>query len=365
MLAPKTTIPTVADAVDRFLATRMRGDWRSYASVLSGPPTGKVTGRAAAGTTLARSELGAQRLDRVTGDQFVAWLYKRHTGLSRSSFKRGKSSLSQFLQFAVARNWADPDVLKPLTLVEAKPSDSRRTWLRPEQVAVLDPLVTPDDFDAAQIMWWRVALDTGVRVEELVELRPLCLQPLDSTLGIYDGAKGEKLRDIPVSTEFCKYWTAYVIEHKLAPGDWMFPLTGQRFQVGGGNERVVLDVKRHADQKAVRSMLARLQEKATDHARRGTFPSELLPSFRLTTHDLRRTYACSSLIMAELLGPGHGLDIRSLQMAMGHASLETTALYLSDVGAYLNRHRRPRGITDVAGDLAEVASRSHDTSLAA
>lgn len=36
---------------------------------------------------------------------------------------------------------------------------------------------------------------------------------------------------------------------------------------------------------------------------------------------------------------------------MGHESLETTAHYLSDVSAYLNRRRRPVSIVEAAGRL--------------
>lgn len=106
--APKPTIPTVAKAVDLFMASWSRQDWRSLASVLQGPPTGQVTGRKAAGAALARSDLGPLRFDRVTSAEFVAWLHQRHPPtLSQSSLRRGSSALRQLLTFAAAHGWAD------------------------------------------------------------------------------------------------------------------------------------------------------------------------------------------------------------------------------------------------------------------
>ena len=91
--APKQSIPTVAEAVRQFVADRQRRrkSWREHASVLAGPPTGQVTGRQAAGTALARSELGPLRFDRVTARQFCEWLYSRHPDqLAPSSLRRGR-----------------------------------------------------------------------------------------------------------------------------------------------------------------------------------------------------------------------------------------------------------------------------------
>ena len=120
----------------------------------------------------------------------------------------------------------------------------------------------------------------------------------------------------------------------------------------------MLDASRHCDQKSFRAMVARVQDFAQDRAREGKFDAALLPSSTLVPHTLRRTYATSNLIAAALLGAGMGLDLRSLQEAMGHASLETTAGYLSDVSGFLSRHRRPVSTVAAAQqvlDLPEVA----------
>lgn len=118
------SIPTVAQAVERFLALASPGSRREHASVLWGPLNGRVIGRKAAGPTLARSELGPLRFDRVTGEQFAQWFLARHAGLAPSSRKRGRSSLKRLLEYAIASGWADPGVLE--FLPAAKPSPPRR-----------------------------------------------------------------------------------------------------------------------------------------------------------------------------------------------------------------------------------------------
>jgi site-specific recombinase XerD len=355
MLIPPKDIPTVSEAVDCYIRDLKDSgkDWRSHASVLWGPPTGRVTGRAAAGTTLARSELGPQRFDRVGGDDFKRWFHQRHptgpTGLAASTRKRGRSCLRSLIETAVSCGWATNETLKIVYEIEGKPSAARRAWLHPEQIAVLDTLMRGGRFEADEVMRWDTMLATGARVAELVTLRASCLEARDGVL-IVKG-KYAKVRRVPVSKDFQETWLAYVSSRRLKPDDWMFPLMGQRFRDGGGNERVVLDPKRHCDEKAVRAMLVQVQDMLIDKIADTNADGTLLPTFKVGPHALRRTYACMNLVMAAVLGPEHGLDLRSLQIAMGHESLETTALYLSDVDEFLTRHRRPTAITGSLGEL--------------
>ena len=185
----------------------------------------------------------------------------------------------KLLEYAVGAGWADPIVLKPIDEIQAKPSDPRRDWLHPEHTAILDPLMHGREFEADETMRWETMLATGVRVEDLVGLQPCCLKAADGVLII--NGKGKKVRRVPVSTEFQATWLDYVASRRLKPNDWMFPVMGYRFQSGGGTERVVLDPRKHCDPKAVRAMLERLQELATERAVAGDFDAALLPSFKL------------------------------------------------------------------------------------
>jgi len=81
----------------------------------------------------------------------------------------------------------------------------------------------------------------------------------------------------------------------------------------------------------------------------------LAPHFRLTPQVMRRTFACTQLILHSLnLG---GMDIRSLQQAMGHASLATTELYLADVADYINTAKTHVNTRDGARLIVELRER--------
>jgi site-specific recombinase XerD len=346
---PKSQIPTVAQAVELFLNKKgLTQRVVEHRSVLQGPKTKRVTGRRASGTALACSNLGGLRFDRVTGDDFAAWFGERHPAeMAADSKKRGRSSLKQLLDYAIASGWADPTVLAALPTVKASPP--RREWLRPEQVAALCRVIEGSRLTDEQRFMWSCLLNTGVRVAELVALRADDLNAIDCTVKVIGKGEGDgKLRHIPVSTTFRDEWQRYVLAHHIKPHGWLFRQSAWRFQTGhyGASERVITDGSKHCTAKAGRTAMDKLVAEFDDALRRGGISPELRPSFSITPKVLRRTYACSNLIMAEQLGSGYGLDLRSLQVAMGHASLETTANYLTDVQDYLNRHRRPVSLAD-------------------
>lgn len=352
----KRDVPTVAKAVARFINSHQNQHTREYVSILQGAPSGHVVGRRAAGVALARSALGDLRFDRVEGHEFVAWLYQRHpSSHAASTLKKGCSALRQLLLYAIANGWADERVLADLPRTWSSPP--RSEWLCPEQVEALHSLVTERHFSPHQRFMWSCLLNTGVRPDELVGLKPEALNPADGTLKVIGKGTGDgKLRRIPVSPEFQEEWSDFVQKHALRPTSWLFPITQVRFVGGDHCERVITDASRHCSTKAVRSAVAKVRDLAEQAVESGGMTPSLLPPFQLGPKVLRRTFACTHLIAAALLGPGYGLDIRSLQKAMGHESLETTALYLSDVSDYLNRHRRTISVTDTVKRLTDLAS---------
>ena len=364
--ALKRNIPTVAEAIEEFVSVHQhRRGVREHISVLVGPRTGRVTGRKAAGPTLARSNLGGLRFDRVTGPEFAAWFHERHpAGLAASTLKRGRSSLRQLLLYAIENGWADEAVLASLPRVS--PSPPQRDWLRPEQVSALDALVEKSDkLTPQQRFMWRCLLNAGLRPEELVRLKPQNLNPTDRTLTVIGKGRGDgKLRTIPVSQEFMGEWQRYVLGQRLRPQSWMFPVTAVQFVAGAHlqHETFVADAGRHCTPKAARTAVEKVRVLAEEAACKGALPLDALPPV-LTPKVLRRTYACMNLIASSLLGDGLGLDLRSLQEAMGHERLDTTAMYLSDVSHYLNRFRRPVSIADAARRVAEMTAQQHAAPL--
>ncbi len=348
-------IPTVARAVELFIQSRQNTYTRSLVSVLQGAPSGRVVGKRAAGVSLARSELGDLRFNRVKGHEFVAWLHQRHSGLSASTFKNGRSALSGLLVYAIENGWADETVLSGWP--KAQPSPPRRDWLRPEQVAALGEFVTEQHFTPQQCFMWWAALNTGARTDELIRFQPQALNPLEGQLKIIGKGRGDgKLRYVPVSPEFQEEWRTYERAQALRPSAWMFPSMAVRFADGKNNERVIRDASKHCSAKAALTVTAKVRALAERAVEGEQLDDSLLPPFDLTVQVLRRTFACTNLIAHALLGPGHGMDLRTLQRAMGHSSLETTAIYLNDVEGYINRHRRPQSVSESARQLATMVS---------
>jgi len=111
------------------------------------------------------------------------------------------------------------------------------------------------------------------------------------------------------------------------------------------------NLSRHASEQAIRKTLKRLQKQLEARLE----PAER-PRYLITPKVLRRTFACLNVILHSL-GLG-GLDLVSLQHAMGHERLDTTQVYLADVADYLNRMRRPVGITQGASAILETLATS-------
>lgn len=331
---------TVAQAVDSYLAwLATRGlHTREHRSVLKGADA-RIYGIAPAGAALSQSHLGKLPMRRVTWQDFSDWFGQRHPDtLAASSRKRGMSSLRGFLRFCVDRRWAEPDVMHACGTVRA--SAPRRQWLRPETVKAVTPLMARQEFDDMDRFAYETLLATGVRVSELIRLRQDHLNPIDRTLEVIGKGVGDgKLRYVPVDDDYIERFERYAQSQHIAPGGYMFFY--RRFaQVKGGPrgemECVEEDRRRHVSPKPIRDMTTTLARLAN---------AELSPELRpgsITPHLMRHTYACLHTIRAELASDGLGsaLGLRSLQMALGHESLETTAQYLGDVANYLTRHRR-------------------------
>jgi integrase len=86
-----------------------------------------------------------------------------------------------------------------------------------------------------------------------------------------------------------------------------------------------------------------------EELRAGRATTEEYPNFVLSPHVMRRTFACLALIQHDR-DPSTGLGLIQLQEAMGHASLNETRKYLSDVEGYLNRQRRRFDVDEALED---------------
>lgn len=349
---------TVSQAVDAYLDwLEMRGlHTREHRSVLKGARN-RVYGVAPKGSALSQTHLGTLPMRRTTWQDYSNWFSQRHPKtMAASSRKRGMSSLRGFLRFSVECGWADASVMQACGTIRA--SAARRHWLRPETVKAITPLLARPKFDEMDRFAYETLLAVGVRVSELITMREDHLNALDRTLEVCGKGAGDgKLRVVPVDDDYIDRFEAYVRSQHIAPGGYLFFY--RRFvQVQGAPrgtmECVEEDRSRHIGPKPIRAMTTALAELANEE-----LPGELSPG-TITPHVMRHTYACLHTIRAELNtdGGGSALGLRSLQMAMGHESLETTAQYLGDVANYLTRHRRLLGTLKTVDDILSWVRRN-------
>jgi integrase len=105
--------------------------------------------------------------------------------------------------------------------------------------------------------------------------------------------------------------------------------------IGGSNEAYewIIDKSRPSSGKPLRTVMQKITRLAEQE-----LAAELVPHFTLTPKVMRRTFACIQLILHSLnLG---GMDIRTLQIAMGHTRLDTTQRYLADADEYIGSVKR-------------------------
>jgi integrase len=349
----RRNIPTTAVAVVEFMEKKRSAGLgiKDHKTVLLGP-SGPVRGRQASGPALARSHLGSTACYRLTSAALVDWFNDRHPeGMSQAARKRGMSSMRQFIEFCLQQGYIDDAVAAAVSPV--KGVREGREWLHPEQVVALTSLVEDESlFDAFDRFAWFAMAVLGARPFEVVLIKPRSLDPRTKEVTVIGKGPGEgKMREVPVDDEFIARWHTHRQRFGIGPDGWMLFAHEMRFGTGGTeNVRTPL-FGRHASERAMRLFLERVQKAADER-----LDPALAPSFKLTPKVLRRTFACTQVILHEL-GLG-GLDLVSLKDALGHSSLDTTRVYLSDVGSYLNRHRRPVGTLHAAEMiLASVSER--------
>jgi len=167
----------------------------------------------------------------------------------------------------------------------------RRTPKRLPEVLSTDELRRL--FAAANNLKHRVLLMTaygaGLRVSELVRLKVPDIDSARMMIRVRDG-KGEKERYTILSSRLLKelriYWTAY------RPMDWLFPGA----QAGSALRRITAEkIYRRAKEKA------RILKQGGIHTLRHCFATHLLEA---------------------------GVDLRTIQLLMGHSSIRTTVGYL-------------------------------------
>jgi site-specific recombinase XerD len=253
-----------------------------------------------------------------------------------------------YIKFCIRKGWMDESVLDACFSVPD--SNPRSEWLHPEQLDAISTLVEEsDEFDEYERFAFELLRDLGPRTEETCDIRSHHLNPRTKMVTVVGKGRGEgKERKIPVDDAIIARWRAHIERHEIRPNGHMLYHRETRF-VGGSTEDYEWIVDKSAP--ISNKPLLRLMKKVSKLARCELDP-ELVPHFVLTPKVMRRTFACTHLILHALnLG---GMDVRTLQKAMGHERLDTTQRYLADAEEYIGAVKRHVNTGDGARLIAEL-----------
>lgn len=211
------------------------------------------------------------------------------------------------------------------TIIEQDKPDRQQLWLKPHHVNALlrAPGINtlPGLRDSAIIA---LLICTGIREEELVNLQVDDLrQKLDGEIALRIRAgKGYKQRLIPYGP---LDWCLLYIDHWLAAAKIEHGAVFRGFYKGSKR------VRRHAISTRAVNLILNQYLIMIDGELRDVKP-----------HDLRRTYARNAYLS--------GMDLERIRQNLGHASLQTTQIYLGSLGA---DQRRPPAMFALPHGLEE------------
>jgi site-specific recombinase XerD len=151
---------------------------------------------------------------------------------------------------------------------------------------------------------------TGVRASELARIQISDIESKRKLIRI-DQGKNRKDRYVPLSEKLLKILREYWRSEKVKPKIWLFP--------GRSGSKPI-------NRNSVRNVVNKAKEVAGIQK-------------RVTTHTLRHSFATHQL--------EDGVDIRKIQLILGHRSLRTTAVYLHVASNYLENTSNPLDTLDL------------------
>lgn len=225
----------------------------------------------------------------ITGGDALKWLRRRvHARTPLGTILPMRAAVKHFL---IAERGYDADELDAL-LPKARGRPSRaRFALLPHQLAVYYMAVDEDvDLEPSRTILLMLP-DTGLRISEMCGLRLNNLQRFaPGQLDLVFRGKRDKERVVPLNRRAQKTLDIYMEAHPI--DDWLFPGRFKQSPIGPP---------------AVRKYTRRIAERYPDLK-------------GLSPHILRHTFATTAL--------RKGMDLRTLQVILGHTSIQTTQRYL-------------------------------------
>ncbi len=230
--------------------------------------------------------------DAVNVTEYIVHLSKIK-GFTDRSLARVISSIRGFLKFLLEDDYISPELLQVLEPV--KLSKSLPIFLSFEELEKLFSVIatsTPAGFRDRTIL--EIFYSSGLRVSELVNMQ--LGDVMRKEMVILVSGKGSKQRMVPYSYDAAEFFHHYLdsVRHKLIKqGDW--------------NDRVFINNRGEPFTRQG------IWKKLKQFARLAGINKDISP------HKLRHTFATHLL--------EGGADLRSVQMLLGHTSINTTEIY--------------------------------------
>ncbi|MCY7400227.1 MAG: tyrosine-type recombinase/integrase [Nocardioides sp.] len=248
-------------------------------------------------TAIAPSALKLPDLDADLIGGFLQHL-ESERGNSAATRNARRAALRSFFTYA---SYRAPDAIATISQVLAIPAKrTKRTLVsfltRPEAEALIAAADTSTWIGRRDRLLLHLGIQTGLRVSELVGLRVESIQ-IGPHSQLECLGKGRKQRIIPLQRNTVKLLTAWISELPPVPETPLFPTS-----TGTPLTRA-----------AVGKLVARHAAAATEHC-----PS--LSEENITPHTLRHTCAMTLLHA--------GIDTASIALWLGHATIQTTQVYL-------------------------------------
>lgn len=218
--------------------------------------------------------------------------------------ERGVSDLSVSSYLSALRSWMAWGVAHGLlagnVASEVRGPKAQKRYRRQPVNSHAQPILEIAGRDARTSLMVQLMLRAGLRTIELVRANVGDRQTREGRDVLYVQRKGRSSKDgfVVMHPALCAAWDAYIQERGPArPTDALF--VGQRGSKAG--QRITT--------RSIRSITSDVLKEAK------------VKEPRITAHSLRHTFAIAALRA--------GVPVADVQLAMGHASIDTTSLYLA------------------------------------
>lgn len=236
-----------------------------------------------------------KQVTKQTIRRFLSHLYENQMG--SKTIMRRLSSLRSFFKFARQSQWIDSNPMEDID----SPKREKKLPVSLSYEEVLRLFSQPDISSYLGLRdraMMELFYSSGLRLSELVGLNRNDIDLKGKMMRIF--GKGKKQRNVPITTTAAK-WVSQYLEHQMRYADTSLH-------------------KQEKDPKAV--FLNRWGSRITTRSVDRSFRQYLLQSGlseSITPHTIRHTIATHWL--------EKGMDLKTIQMLLGHTSLATTTIY--------------------------------------